>query len=248
MLGDCTAKKSSKMAKKGKRYRAALEAIGSAEGPINVSTACGLLKKTASAKFDESVDLDVRLGVDPRHADQMVRGTVALPHGTGKDVRVLVLANEGKQQEARDAGAEHVGLDDLADKIQKQGWTEFDVVIATPDVMAVVGRLGRVLGPRGLMPNPKSGTVTMDLASAIKEVKAGKIDFRVDKSGIMHTAIGKASFSAEQLADNANAFLKEILRLRPAAAKGTYVKSITISTTMGPGIAMDRNEVLGSLR
>jgi len=236
------------MAKKGKRYRAALEAIGSAEGPISVSTACGLLKKTASAKFDESVDLDVRLGVDPRHADQMVRGTVALPHGTGKDVRVLVLANEGKQQEARDAGAEHVGLDDLADKIQKQGWTDFDVVIATPDVMAVVGRLGRVLGPRGLMPNPKSGTVTMDLASAIKEVKAGKIDFRVDKSGIMHTAIGKASFSADQLADNANAFLKEILRLRPAAAKGTYVKSITISTTMGPGIAMDRNEVLGSLR
>ncbi len=236
------------MAKKGKRYRAAVEAIGSAEGPISVSTACGLLKKTASAKFDESVDLDVRLGVDPRHADQMVRGTVALPHGTGKDVRVLVLANEGKQQEARDAGAEHVGLDDLADKIQKQGWTDFDVVIATPDVMAVVGRLGRVLGPRGLMPNPKSGTVTMDLASAIKEVKAGKIDFRVDKSGIMHTAIGKASFSADQLADNANAFLKEILRLRPAAAKGTYVKSITISTTMGPGIAMDRNEVLGSLR
>lgn len=236
------------MAKKGKRYRAAVEAIGSVEGPISVSAACGLLKKTASAKFDESVDLDVRLGVDPRHADQMVRGTVALPHGTGKDVRVLVLANEGKQQEARDAGAEHVGLDDLADKIQKQGWTDFDVVIATPDVMAVVGRLGRVLGPRGLMPNPKSGTVTMDLASAIKEVKAGKIDFRVDKSGIMHTAIGKASFSADQLADNANAFLKEILRLRPAAAKGTYVKSITISTTMGPGIAMDRNEVLGSLR
>jgi large subunit ribosomal protein L1 len=236
------------MAKKGKRYRAAAELIGAADGPINVSTACDLLKKTASAKFDESVDLDVRLGVDPRHADQMVRGTVALPHGTGKDVRVLVLANESKQQEARDAGAEHVGLDDLADKIQKQGWTEFDVVIATPDVMAVVGRLGRVLGPRGLMPNPKSGTVTMDLASAIREVKAGKIDFRVDKSGIMHTAIGKSSFSADQLKENAEAFLKEILRLRPAAAKGTYVRSITISTTMGPGISVDRNEVLGSLR
>ena len=236
------------MAKKGKRYRAALELIGSADGPINVGVACELLKKTASAKFDESVDLDVRLGVDPRHADQMVRGTVALPHGTGKEVRVLVLASEGKQQEARDAGADHVGLDDLADKIQKQGWTEFDVVIATPDVMAVVGRLGRVLGPRGLMPNPKSGTVTMDVASAIKEVKAGKIDFRVDKAGIMHTAIGKASFSAEQLKENAEAFLKEIMRLRPAAAKGTYVRSITISTTMGPGITMDRNEVLGSLR
>jgi large subunit ribosomal protein L1 len=236
------------MANKGKRYRAAFELIGSAEGPIDVGAACDLLKKTVLAKFDESVDIDVRLGVDPRHADQMVRGTVALPHGTGKEIRVLVLASEGKQQEARDAGADHVGLDDLADKIQKQGWTDFDVVIATPDVMAVVGRLGRVLGPRGLMPNPKSGTVTMDVASAIAEVKAGKIDFRVDKAGILHTAIGKASFSAEQLKENTEAFLREILRLRPAAAKGTYVRSITISTTMGPGISMDRSEVLSSLR
>ena len=236
------------MANKGKRYRAAFELIGSAEGPIDVGAACDLVKKTVLAKFDESVDIDVRLGVDPRHADQMVRGTVALPHGTGKEIRVLVLASEGKQQEARDAGADHVGLDDLADKIQKQGWTDFDVVIATPDVMAVVGRLGRVLGPRGLMPNPKSGTVTMDVASAIAEVKAGKIDFRVDKAGILHTAIGKASFSAEQLKENTEAFLREILRLRPAAAKGTYVRSITISTTMGPGISMDRSEVLSSLR
>jgi len=236
------------MSKKGKRYRAALEAIQQAEGPLGVGEAVDLLKQMATAKFDESVDLDVRLGVDPRHADQMVRGTVALPHGTGKDVRVLVLASEGKQQEARDAGADHVGLDDLANKIQKEGWTDFDVVIATPDVMAVVGRLGRVLGPRGMMPNPKSGTVTMDLAAAVAEVKAGKIDFRVDKAGIMHTAIGKSSFSAEQLKENAEAFLKEILRLRPSAAKGTYVRSITISTTMGPGIPMDRNEVLGSLR
>jgi len=236
------------MAKKGKRYRASVKLIEETEGPVDVGVAVDLLKQFGTAKFDESVDLDVRLGVDPRHADQMVRGTVALPHGTGKDVRVLVLANEGKQQEARDAGADHVGLDDLADKIQKQGWTDFDVVIATPDVMAVVGRLGRVLGPRGLMPNPKSGTVTMDLAAAIKEVKAGKIDFRVDKAGIMHTAIGKSSFSADQLKENAEAFLREILRLRPAAAKGTYVRSITISTTMGPGISMDRGEVLGSLR
>ena len=236
------------MANKGKRYRAAFELIGSAEGPIDVGAACDLVKKTVLAKFDESVEIDVRLGVDPRHADQMVRGTVALPHGTGKEIRVLVLASEGKQQEARDAGADHVGLDDLADKIQKQGWTDFDVVIATPDVMAVVGRLGRVLGPRGLMPNPKSGTVTMDVASAIAEVKAGKIDFRVDKAGILHTAIGKASFSAEQLKENTEAFLREILRLRPAAAKGTYVRSITISTTMGPGISMDRSEVLSSLR
>lgn len=236
------------MSKKGKRYRAAMEMLQQIDGPVGVAEAAELVKKTASAKFDESVDLDVRLGVDPRHADQMVRGTVALPHGTGKDVRVLVLASEGKQQEARDAGADFVGLDDMADKIQKEGWTGFDVVIATPDVMAVVGRLGRVLGPRGLMPNPKSGTVTMDLAAAVAEVKAGKIDFRVDKAGILHVAIGKASFSADQLKENAEAFLKEILRLRPSAAKGTYVRSITMSTTMGPGIAMDRNEVLSMLR
>lgn len=236
------------MAKKGKRFRAAQELLAQMDGPVGVSEAAELVKKTASAKFDESVDLDVRLGVDPRHADQMVRGTVALPHGTGKDVRVLVLANEGKQQEARDAGADHVGLDDMADKIQKEGWTDFDVVIATPDVMAVVGRLGRVLGPRGLMPNPKSGTVTMDLAAAVAEVKAGKIDFRVDKSGILHCSIGKASFSADQIKENAEAFLKEILRLRPAAAKGTYLRSVTMSTTMGPGIPMDRAQVASSLR
>jgi len=207
-----------------------------------------LLKQTASAKFDESIDMDIRLGVDPRHADQMVRGTVALPHGTGKDVRVLVLASEGKQQEAKDAGADFVGLEDVAEKIQKQGWTDFDVMIATPDVMAIVGRLGRVLGPRGLMPNPKSGTVTMDIASAVKDVKAGKIDFRVDKAGILHVAIGKASFSAEQIKDNAEAFLKEVLRLRPASAKGVYVRSVTLSTTMGPGISLDRNLVTGALR
>ena len=236
------------MAKKGKRFRAAQELLAQLEGPVGVSEAAELIKQTASAKFDESVDLDVRLGVDPRHADQMVRGTVALPHGTGKDVRVLVLASEGKQQEARDAGADHVGLDDMAEKIQKQGWTDFDVVIATPDVMAVVGKLGRVLGPRGLMPNPKSGTVTLDLAAAVAEVKAGKIDFRVDKAGILHCSIGKASFSAEQLSENASAFLREILRLRPAAAKGTYLRSITMSTTMGPGIPMDRAQIASSLR
>lgn len=236
------------MAKNGKRYRAARDLVASAEGPIGMQTAVDLLKKTASAKFDESVDMDIRLGVDPRHADQMVRGTVALPHGTGKEVRVAVLASEGKQQEARDAGADFVGLEDLADKILKQGWTDFDVMVATPDVMAIVGRLGRVLGPRGLMPNPKSGTVTMDVAAAVAEVKAGKIDFRVDKSGILHTAIGKASFSHDQIKENAEAFLKEVMRLRPAAAKGTYVRSITISTTMGPGIPVDRGEVLGTIR
>ena len=217
-------------------------------GAVSVDVAVGVLKKTASAKFDESVDIDVKLGVDPRHADQMVRGTVALPHGTGKDVRVLVLASEGKQAEAREAGADHVGLEDYVEKISKKGWTEFDVMIATPDVMAQVGRLGRVLGPRGLMPNPKSGTVTMNVGAAVKEVKAGKIDFRVDKFGILHCAIGKASFSEEQISENTTAFLQEVLKLRPAASKGTYVQSITLSTTMGPGIALDKSAVLSALR
>ena len=236
------------MAKRGKRYRALQKLVAEVEGPIDMGTAVELLKKTASAKFDESIDMDIRLGVDPRHADQMVRGTVALPHGTGKEVRVLVLANESKQQEARDAGADFVGLEDMAEKIQKQGWTDFDVMIATPDVMAVVGRLGRVLGPRGLMPNPKSGTVTMDVAAAVADVKAGKIDFRVDKAGILHVAIGKASFTAEQIKDNADAFMKEVMRLRPAAAKGVYLRSVTLSTTMGPGITVDRNVLSSTLR
>ncbi|MCZ6757203.1 MAG: 50S ribosomal protein L1 [Bacteroidetes bacterium] len=236
------------MAKRGKRYKAVRELVDAAEGPMDVVRAVGLLKQTSSAKFDESVDIDIRLGVDPRHADQMVRGTVALPHGTGKDVRVLVLANESKQEEATEAGADHVGLEDYVEKIQKQGWLDFDVMIATPDVMAQVGKLGRVLGPRGLMPNPKTGTVTMNVAQAVKEVKAGKIDFRVDKAGILHAAIGKASFSEEQLRENADAFLREVLRLRPAAAKGIYMRSITLSSTMGPGIAIDRGEVLAALR
>ncbi|MCH8123254.1 MAG: 50S ribosomal protein L1 [Bacteroidetes bacterium] len=236
------------MAKRGKRYQAVRELVNAAEGPMDVVRAIGLLKQTSFAKFDESVDIDIRLGVDPRHADQMVRGTVALPHGTGKDVRVLVLANESKQEEATEAGADHVGLEDYVEKIQKQGWLDFDVMIATPDVMAQVGKLGRVLGPRGLMPNPKTGTVTMNVAQAVKEVKAGKIDFRVDKAGILHAAIGKASFSEEQLRENADAFLREVLRLRPAAAKGIYMRSITLSSTMGPGISIDRGEVLAALR
>lgn len=236
------------MAKRGKRYKAVRELVDATDGPMDVVRAVGLLKQTSSAKFDESVDIDIRLGVDPRHADQMVRGTVALPHGTGKDVRVLVLANESKQEEATEAGADHVGLEDYVEKIQKQGWLDFDVMIATPDVMAQVGKLGRVLGPRGLMPNPKTGTVTMNVAQAVKEVKAGKIDFRVDKAGILHAAIGKASFSEEQLRENADAFLREVLRLRPAAAKGIYMRSITLSSTMGPGISIDRGEVLAALR
>lgn len=236
------------MPKKGKRYKAAAALVEQAGGPFGLDDASELVKKTANAKFDQSVDIDVRLGVDPRHADQMVRGTVALPHGTGKTVRVLVLANEGKQKEARDAGADHVGLDDMIERIQNEGWVDFDVLIATPDVMGKVGRLGRFLGPRGLMPNPKSGTVTQDVADAVQQVKAGKIDFRVDKFGNLHAAIGKSSFSPEQLRDNAAAFLKEVMRLRPSAAKGVYVRSVTISTTMGPAVPVDRSVVLSTIR
>lgn len=236
------------MAKKGKRYRQAADILKDASGPFSVGEACDLVKKTAQAKFDESVDIDMRLGVDPRHADQMVRGSVALPNGTGKEITVLVLASEAKQEEAREAGADYVGLDDMVERIQNDGWTDYDVVIATPDVMGQIGRLGRVLGPRGLMPNPKSGTVTMDIAETVKEVKAGKIEFRVDKNGNLHAAIGKASFSADELRENAEAFLKEVLRLRPASAKGAYVRSATISTTMGPPIKLDRSTVVSALR
>jgi large subunit ribosomal protein L1 len=236
------------MAKRGKRYDKMRQTVKDAGGTLVLKEAVEIVKQTASAKFDESVDIDVRLGVDPRHADQMVRGTVALPHGTGKTVRVLVLASEGKQPEAKEAGADYVGLDDYVEKIQKEGWTDFDVVIATPDVMAQVGRLGRVLGPRGLMPNPKSGTVTMDVGEAVQQVKAGKIDFRVDKFGNLHTAVGKSSFSVEQLHENTEAFLKEIIRLRPASAKGSYIRSVTLSTTMGPGVPVDRNDVMNVVR
>lgn len=240
------------MAKKGKRFQQAADlveqATAQAGGALPLEDAAGLVKQTARAKFDESVDIDVRLGVDPRHADQMVRGSVALPHGTGKSVRVLVLTNEGKQGEARAAGADLVGLDDFVDKIQNEGFTEFDVLIASPDVMPKIGRLGRVLGPRGLMPNPKSGTVTNDVGAAVEAVKAGRIDFRVDKTGIVHTSIGKSSFSSEQIRDNADAFLKEILRLRPSAAKGLYVKSVTLSTTMGPAVPVDRAAAVGATR
>lgn len=236
------------MAKKGKRYKEALDAVNGAGGPFTLADASELIKTTAKANFDETIDVDLRLGVDPRHADQMVRGSVALPHGTGKEIKVLVLASEAKQEEAKDAGADLVGLDDMIERIQNEGWTDFDVVVATPDVMSKVGRLGRVLGPRGLMPNPKSGTVTMEIASAVKEVKAGKIEFRVDKNGNLHTAIGKASFSTDQIRENAEAFFKEVLRLRPASAKGAYIRSATISTTMGPPIPLDRAAVVSNLR
>lgn len=204
--------------------------------------AAALLKEITFTKFDASVDIDVRLGVDPRKANQMVRGVVTLPHGTGKAVRVLVLCTPEKEAEATAAGADYVGLDEYVEKI-KGGWTDVDVIITTPNVMGKVGALGRILGPRGLMPNPKTGTVTMDVAKAVSEVKAGKIDFKVDKFGIVHTSIGKVSFTPEQIVDNANEFLSMIMKLKPSAAKGAYVKSIYLSTTMSPGVQIDPKSV-----
>ena len=203
-----------------------------------LNEAAQLLKEITTTKFDASVDMDVRLGVDPRKANQMVRGVVALPHGTGKVVRVLVLCTPDKEEEAKAAGADYVGLDEYIEKI-KGGWTDIDVVITMPSVMGKVGPFGRVLGPRGLMPNPKSGTVTMDVAKAVTDVKGGKIDFKVDKTGIVHSSVGKMSFTAEQIADNARAFLATIVKLKPAAAKGTYVKSVYLSSTMSRGIKID---------
>ncbi len=205
---------------------------------FKVSEAAALLKDITYTKFDASVDIDVRLGVDPRKANQMVRGVVTLPHGTGKTVRVLVLCTPDKEAEAKAAGAEHVGLDDYIEKI-KGGWTDVDVIITMPSVMAKVGALGRILGPRGLMPNPKTGTVTMEVGKAVEEVKAGKIDFKVDKFGIVHTSIGKVSFDPQKIEENAREFLHTIIKLKPSAAKGTYVKSIYLSTTMSPGLAVD---------
>ncbi len=208
----------------------------------SLDEAAKLVKEITTTKFDASVDIAVRLGVDPRKANQMVRGTVRLPHGTGKDVKVLVLCTPDKEQEAKDAGADYVGLDEYIQKI-KGGWTDIDVVITMPSVMGKVGALGRILGPRGLMPNPKTGTVTMDVAKAVKDVKAGKIDFRVDKYGIVHAAIGKVSFEADKIRENANELLSTLIKLKPAAAKGTYVKSIAMSSTMSPGIAIEPKSV-----
>ncbi len=207
-----------------------------------LSEAAALLKEITFTKFDASVDVDVRLGVDPRKANQMVRGVVTLPHGTGKVVRVLVLCTPEKEAEAQAAGADFVGLDEYVDKI-KSGWTDVDVIICTPNVMGKVGALGRILGPRGLMPNPKTGTVTMDVAKAVKDVKAGKIDFKVDKFGIVHTSVGKISFSVDQIVDNAKEVLNTIIKLKPSAAKGTYVKSVYLSTTMSPGVQIDPKSV-----
>ncbi len=207
-----------------------------------LSEAASLLKEITFTKFDASVDIDVRLGVDPRKANQMVRGVVTLPHGTGKTVRVLVLCTPEKEAEAQAAGADYVGLDEYVDKI-KAGWTDVDVIICTPNVMGKVGALGRILGPRGLMPNPKTGTVTMDVAKAVAEVKAGKIDFKVDKYGIIHTSVGKVSFTPEQIVDNAKEVVNTIIKLKPSAAKGTYVLSIYLSTTMSPGLQVDPKSV-----
>jgi large subunit ribosomal protein L1 len=223
---------------RSKRYKAGLAQVDRTR-LYTVTDAFGVIDAMPAAKFDESVDLAVNLGVDPKHADQMVRGAIVLPHGTGKSVRILVFAKNEKEREAREAGADHVGAEDLAKKITDENWLEFDRVIATPDMMGVVGRLGKVLGPRGLMPNPKLGTVTMDVAKAVGESKAGKVEYRVDKTGIIHAAIGKKSFGAEKLLANAWALLEAILRAKPAAAKGVYIKKVAVSTTMGPGVRID---------
>jgi large subunit ribosomal protein L1 len=211
--------------------------------PYSLTDACDLVKGISTTKFDASVDISVRLGVDPRKANQMVRGTVALPHGTGKDVRVLVLCTPDKEAEAKSAGADHVGMDDYIEKI-KGGWTDIDVIITMPSVMGKVGALGRILGPRGLMPNPKTGTVTMDVAKAVEEVKAGKIDFKVDKYGIVHSSVGKVSFEGGKIRDNAHELIQTLLKLKPSAAKGTYIKSIYLSSTMSPGIQVDTKSVV----
>jgi large subunit ribosomal protein L1 len=210
----------------------------------SLDDATKMLKDISFTKFDSSVDLDIRLGVDPKKSDQMVRGVVSLPHGIGKTVRVLVLCTPDKVQDAKDSGADHVGLDDYIQKIEG-GWTDIDVIICTPTVMAKVGKLGKILGPRGLMPNPKSGTVTLEVGKAVKEVKAGKIDFKIDKQGIIHVGIGKASFSADKIRDNAAEMINVVAKLKPASAKGDYFRSITISTTMSPGIAIDTNSIAG---
>ena len=227
--------------KHGKRYSEAMEVLQKAAPRGSVATieeAVRAIKQMGVAKFDETVEVSARLGVDPRHSDQQVRGTVVLPHGTGKSVRVLVICRGDKEKEAREAGADFAGFEEYIKKMQ-DGWLEIDAIVATPDVMGEVGKLGRVLGPRGLMPNPKSGTVTFDVAKAVKDIRAGKVDFRVDKGANVQAPVGKASFSEQALLENVSTFLREILRAKPSAAKGTYVKSVTVSTTMGPGVRID---------
>ncbi len=224
--------------KRGKKYQDAAKLIDRSV-QYDVAEAVSLVKKSATAKFDETVEVHIRLGVDGRHADQQVRGAVVLPHGTGKKVRVLVFAKGDKVAEAEAAGADYVGGDELIPRIQNEGWFEFDVVVATPDMMGVVGRLGRVLGPKGLMPNPKAGTVTMDVTKAVNDIKAGKIEYRLDKTNIIHCPVGKASFTEEQLADNFQALMGAIIKAKPASAKGQYLRSVTLTSTMGPGVKLN---------
>ena len=224
--------------KSGKRYAEAMKNVDRA-ALYDVADAISIVKKNASAKFDETVELHIRTGCDGRHADQQIRGAVVLPHGTGKKVRVLVFAKDAKAEEAKAAGADYVGAEDLIPRIQNEGWLDFDVVVATPDMMGVVGRLGRVLGPKGLMPNPKAGTVTMDVTKAIKEIKAGKIEYRLDKTNIIHVPVGKASFTEEQLADNFQTLMDAILKAKPSTVKGAYFKSVALTSTMGPGVKLN---------
>jgi large subunit ribosomal protein L1 len=225
------------MPKTGKKFEAASKQVETRPYPLN--EAVPLVQKIKFAKFDETVELHMRLGVDPKHADQMVRGTVVLPNGLGKSKKVLVIASGDKQREAEAAGADLVGGEDMVNKIQSESWTDFDAVIATPDMMRSVGKLGKILGPRGLMPNPKTGTVTMDISQAVKEVKAGKVEFRVDKTGVIHAPVGKVSFATDKLLENANSLIQAVLKAKPSAAKGKYVKSVTLCSTMGPGVHLD---------
>jgi large subunit ribosomal protein L1 len=228
------------MARHGKKFAAAAAQVQART--YSIEEAIPLIQKVKYAKFDETVEIAMRLGVDPKHADQMVRGTVVLPHGLGKSKRVLAIAGADKQKEASEAGADHVGGEELVEKILG-GWVDFDAVVATPDMMRAVGRLGKVLGPRGLMPNPKTGTVTPNVAQAIKEIKAGKVEFRVDKTGIIHAPVGKTSFSSDKLIDNTHALVDSVVRAKPPAAKGKYLKTVTVSSTMGPGVAIDTGHI-----
>ena len=230
----------------GKKYTAARAQVAP-DRSYSIEEAIPLIQKVKFAKFDETVELALRLGVDPKHADQMVRGTVVLPHGLGKSKKVLAIAGGDKQREATDAGADHVGGEEMVDKIQG-GFMDFDAVVATPDMMRAVGKLGKVLGPRGLMPNPKTGTVTMDIARAVKEIKAGKVEFRVDKTGIIHAPVGKVSFPAQSLIENAHALVDSVVKAKPSAAKGKYLKSVTMSSTMGPGIVIDTAHVQDTVK
>ncbi len=228
--------------KKGKKYQESAQLLEKSK-LYDPAEALGLVCQTAKAKFDETIEIHVKLGVDSRHADQQVRGAVVLPNGTGKDVKVLVFAREGKAEEAKAAGADYVGAEDLVQKIQTENWFDFDIVVATPDMMGLVGRIGKALGPKGLMPNPKAGTVTPDVAKAIAEIKSGKIEYRLDKTNIIHCPLGKASFGAEKLAENFNTLMGAVIKAKPAAAKGQYLRSVTVASTMGPGIKINTSKI-----